>query len=282
MATGSPRSLLPWTPPGSRGQSGGARGRGAGYQADPIPVPDAALAPGPSIRRPRGSSGGPTARGVPRLSWRLDTRGVGFLGGHPWTEELAVTVIGRRRLRWGPAVTAEGTAERETVTWANSPRQWPSAAGRGSNQSPGGSRLPERREIPHPGARGPLRMWISFFWRRSTGGGGCAPVIRAVKDAGSAMCRRPFCGQPAVLMGVPFGGVPGSRGRGRSGRDASPTPRHGAAGAGRSSGRRSGCGPGGRARGEWRGGRGPTVILTTLSWSRYTSPGSGVACGAAG
>jgi hypothetical protein len=42
-----------------------------------------------------------------------DAQGVRFLVTHPLTEERAATVIGRRRWRWVPALTAEGTAERE-------------------------------------------------------------------------------------------------------------------------------------------------------------------------
>ena len=45
-----------------------------------------------------------------------DARGVRFIVGHPLTEKLAATVIGRRGLRWVPALTADGTAERDVVS----------------------------------------------------------------------------------------------------------------------------------------------------------------------
>ena len=125
-----------------------------------------------------------------------DARGVRFIVGHPLTEELAATVIGRRRLRWVPAMTADGTAERDVgevaeLTPYGDLRGWPP-----------GTRLLVRREIPHPGAqltftdvhgyRYQLCLTnladpdIAFLEALYRGRGRCEQVIRDLKDTGLA------------------------------------------------------------------------------------------------
>ena len=124
------------------------------------------------------------------------TQGVRFIVGHALTEDLAATVIGRRRLPWVPAITADGTAERDVgevaeVTPYVDLSGWPP-----------GSRLLVRREIPHPGA--PLTFTdvhgyryqlcltdlpdpdIAFLEALYRGRGRCEQVIRDLKATGLA------------------------------------------------------------------------------------------------
>jgi hypothetical protein len=121
--------------------------------------------------------------------------GVRFIVGHPLTEALAAAIIGRR-LRWVPAITADGTAEREVgdvaeVTPYVDLSGWPP-----------GSRLLVRREIPHPGAqltftdvhgyRSQLCLThltdpdITFLEALYRGRGRCEQVIRDLKATGLA------------------------------------------------------------------------------------------------
>lgn len=75
------------------------------------------------------------------------TRGVRFCVGHPLTAELATVILDHPRLRWIPALTADGTAERAVGEVAELTR-WVDLTG-----WPPGTRLIVRREIPHPGAQ---------------------------------------------------------------------------------------------------------------------------------
>jgi hypothetical protein len=75
------------------------------------------------------------------------TRHVRFIVGHPFPEDLAAAVIGARGVHWIPAITADGTDEREVGEVAEFTDRvdlsgWPP-----------GSRIIVRREIPHPGAQ---------------------------------------------------------------------------------------------------------------------------------
>jgi len=122
--------------------------------------------------------------------------GVRFIVGHALTEELAATVIGRRRLRWIPAVTADGTAERDVGEVAEL-TPYVDLSG-----WPPGSRLLVRREIPHPGAqltftdvhgyRYQLCLTnlpdpdIAFLEALYRGRGRCEQVIRDLKATGLA------------------------------------------------------------------------------------------------
>ena len=124
------------------------------------------------------------------------TQGVPFIVGHALTADLAVTVIGRRRLPWVPAITADGTAEREVGEVAELTPYvdltgWPP-----------GSRLLVRREIPHPGAQLPFTDIhgyryqltltnlpdpdIAFLEALYRGRGRCEQVIRDLKATGLA------------------------------------------------------------------------------------------------
>jgi hypothetical protein len=170
---------------------------GSGTAADHIQMLDAALAPLPVDPA--------TETGIVRTDSAgcshafleaCDARGVRFIVGHPLTEELAATVIGRRRLRWVPALTSAGSAERDVgavaeVTPYVDRRGWPP-----------GSRLLVRREIPHPGAqltftdvhgyRYQLCLTnltdpdIAFLEALYRGRGRCEQVIRDLKDTGLA------------------------------------------------------------------------------------------------
>ncbi len=121
--------------------------------------------------------------------------GARFIVGHALTEDLAAAVIGRR-LRWIPAVTADGTAERDVgevaeVTPYVDLSGWPP-----------GSRLLVRREVPHPGAqltftdlhgyRYQLCLTnlpdpdIAFLEALYRGRGRCEQVIRDLKATGLA------------------------------------------------------------------------------------------------
>ena len=129
-------------------------------------------------------------------TFRCVSTGARFIVGRPLTEALAATVIGRRRLRWGPAVPADGTAERDVGEVAE---LTPSVDLTGW---PPGSRLVVRREIPHPGAQltftdghgyhDPLCLTnlpdpgIAFVEALYRGRGRCEQVIRDLKDTGLA------------------------------------------------------------------------------------------------
>jgi hypothetical protein len=112
------------------------------------------------------------------------------------TLQLAATVIGRRRLRGIPAITADGTAKRAVGTGAEATpyvdlSSWPP-----------GSRLIVRREILHPGApltftdvhgyRYPFCLTtlpdpdIAFLEALYRGRGRCEQVIRDLTDTGLA------------------------------------------------------------------------------------------------
>ena len=87
---------------------------GSGTAADPITVLDAALAPLPVDPHQREVLVRTDSAGC--FHDFLDdcvTQGVRFILGHALTTDLAVTVIGRRRLPWVPTMTADGTAERD-------------------------------------------------------------------------------------------------------------------------------------------------------------------------
>jgi len=170
---------------------------GSGTAADPIQVLDAALAqlpvdPATETVLVRTDSAGWSHACLAAC----DARRVRFLVGHPLTEELAATVIGRRRWRGGPAITADGTAERDVGDVAEGT---PSGDWRGW---PPGTRLLVRREGPHPGAprtftdvhgyRYPLGLTnladpdIACLEALDRGRGRCEQVIRALKDTGWA------------------------------------------------------------------------------------------------
>ena len=74
------------------------------------------------------------------------TRHVRVCVGHPLTAKLAPTRLDHPRLRWVPALTADGTAERaggevaELTRWVD------------LTDGPPGTRLTGRREVPHSGA----------------------------------------------------------------------------------------------------------------------------------
>jgi len=170
---------------------------GSGTAADHIQVLDAALAqlpvdPATETVIVRTDSAGCSHAFLAAC----DARRVRFIVGHPLTEELAATVIGRRRLRWVPAITADGTAERDVgevaeVTPYVDLRGWPP-----------GTRLLVRREVPHPGAqltftdvhgyRYQLCLTnladpdIAFLEALYRGRGRCEQVIRDLKDTGLA------------------------------------------------------------------------------------------------
>lgn len=87
---------------------------GSGTAADHIAVLDAALAQLP-VDPPQQEVivRTDTAGCAHRFVEHCVTTGARFVVGHPLTEEGAATVIGRRRLTWVPAVTADGRAERD-------------------------------------------------------------------------------------------------------------------------------------------------------------------------
>jgi len=202
-----------------------------------------------------------------------DARGARFLVGHPLTEDLAATVIGRRRWPWVSALTADGTAEREVsevaeVTRYVDLRGW---AGKPLRR-PGGSRLLVRRAIPHPGARltftdvhgyrDQLCLTnladpdIAFLEALYRGRGRCEQVIRDRKDTGWAhLPSAAFAANQAWLTAVLIAGdlLAWCRGIGLSGplRGATPARLRDALlpGAGGSSGQGVGWSSGWRAPG---------------------------------
>ena len=121
---------------------------GSGTAADHITVLDAALAQLPVDPHQqevivRTDSAGCSHKFLDHCA----ERGVPFVVGHPLTADLAVTVLARRRLPWVPAITADGSAERDVgegaeLTPSGDLSGWPP-----------GTRLLVRREIPHPGAQ---------------------------------------------------------------------------------------------------------------------------------
>lgn len=121
---------------------------GSGTATDHIAVLDAALAQLPIDPRAqpvivRTDSAGCSHAFLDHCA----DRHVGFIVGHPFPMEIAAAVVGRRGLRWEPAITADGTAERDVgevaeVTPYVDLSGWPP-----------GSRLIVRRELPHPGAQ---------------------------------------------------------------------------------------------------------------------------------
>ena len=158
-----------------------------------------------SGRRARPTAGGPPRPGGHRPDGqrRLFAQVPGVLRPHrcpvhrgpALTEDLVAAVIGRR-LPWIPAVTADGTAERDVgqvaeVTPYVDPSGWPPD-----------SRLLVRREVPHPGA--PLTFTdlhgyryqlclislpdpdIAFLEALYRGRGRCGQVIRDLKATGLA------------------------------------------------------------------------------------------------
>ena len=105
-------------------------------------------------------------------------------------------MVGRRGLRWEPALTADGTAERDVeevaeVTPCGDLSGWPP-----------GSRLLVRREIPHPGAQltftdvqgHRFQLWLTnlaeadlpYLEALYRGRGRCEQTIRALKATGLA------------------------------------------------------------------------------------------------
>ena len=170
---------------------------GSGTAADPITVLDAALAPLPVDPHQQEVIVRTDSAGCSHdFLGHCATQGVRFIGGHALTEDLAATVSGRRRRRWIPAVTADGTAERDVGEVAELTPYvdltgWPP-----------GSRLLVRREIPHPGAqltftdvhgyRYQLTLTnlpdpdMAFLEALSRGRGRCEQVIRDLKATGLA------------------------------------------------------------------------------------------------
>ncbi len=189
---------------------------GSGTAADHITVLDAALAQLPVDPRQqevivRAASAGCSHKFLQHCA----ARQVRFCVGHPLTEELAATVIGARRLRWIPAITADGTAERAVgevaeITDRVDLTRWPP-----------GTRLLVRRERPHLGAQltftdghgyryprcltnhpEPDSAFLEALYR---GRGRCAQAIRDLKDTGlahlpSASFALNQAGLTAVLM----------------------------------------------------------------------------------
>jgi hypothetical protein len=84
---------IPWRP-------GNA---GSGTAAEPIHILDVALAPRPVDPATQPVLGRTDSADCSHAFLEADdARGVRFLIGHPLPEDLAATVIGRRRLRWVP------------------------------------------------------------------------------------------------------------------------------------------------------------------------------------
>lgn len=168
---------------------------GSGTAADHVTVLDGALAQLPVDPHAqevivRADSAGCS----PAFLDPCGTQGVRFIVGHPFPEDLAAQVIGARGVRWIPALTAEGTAERDMGEVAEFTARvdltgWPP-----------GSRVIVRREIPHPGAQ--LRFTdvhgyrdqgclthletpdIAFLEALYRGRGRCEQAIRDLKATG--------------------------------------------------------------------------------------------------
>ncbi len=167
---------------------------GSGRAADHITLRDAALAQLPVdphaqevIVRTDSAGCSPDF-----LDW-CGAAGVRFIVGQALTEDLAAAVIGRRGLRWIPAATADGRAERDVgevaeVTPYVDLSRWPP-----------GSRLLVRREIPHPGAQLTFTDVHGYRYRL---------CLTNLPDPDLAS-RSPLPGQGAVRAGHP-----GSQGHG--------------------------------------------------------------------
>ena len=129
------------------------------------------------------------------LAWCHDQH-VQFCVGFPLTADLAATLLTARRVRWAPAITADGTAERPVGEVAEFTDRvdlsgWPP-----------GTRLIVRREVPHPGAQLTFTDVhgyryqctltnledpdIAFIEALHRGRGRCEQTIRDLKDTGLA------------------------------------------------------------------------------------------------
>jgi hypothetical protein len=168
---------------------------GSGTAADHVTVLDAALAQLPVDPRThevivRADSAGCSHAFLNHCA----TQGARFIVGHPFPEDLAAQVIGARGIRWIPALTADGTAERDVGEVAEFTARVDLAGW------PPGSRVIVRREIPHPGAQ--LRFTdvhgyryqvcltnldspdIAFLEALYRGRGRCEQAIRDLKATG--------------------------------------------------------------------------------------------------
>ena len=87
---------------------------GSGTAADHVTVLDAALAQLPvDPTQQEVIARADTAGCSHAFLEHCGTRGVRFIVGHPFPEAIAAAVLGARGIRWMPAPTADGTAERE-------------------------------------------------------------------------------------------------------------------------------------------------------------------------
>jgi hypothetical protein len=103
-----------------------------------------------------------------------------FCVGHPLTAELATIILDHPRLRWIPALTANGTAERAVGEVAELTR------GVDLTDWPPGTRMTVRREIPYPGAQ------LTFTDVR---GYRCQPCLTNAPDADVAYLEARYRGR---------------------------------------------------------------------------------------
>lgn len=168
---------------------------GSGTAADHVTVLDAALAPLPvDPHRQDVIVRADTAGGSPGFLDYCVTRGTRFIVGMPLTMELASALIGARGVRWIPALTADGPAERDVGEVAE-------FTGRVALHGwPPGRRVIVRREIPHPGAQWPFTDVhgyrypvcltnldtpdVAFLEALYRGRGRCEQAIRDLKATG--------------------------------------------------------------------------------------------------